>query len=580
MLTILASATIAFLLAATATPAAAAIARRIGLVVAPSGDRWHSRATPLLGGAAIAVAVLPLLAALVPQNAQGAAILVGAAAAFALGLADDVRRFAPTTKLAGQALLASLLVIGGVRVELVDVAPISFLLTVFWVVALMNAVNLMDNMDGLAAGIAVIAGVYLTLTAGLTSPVAAAIAATTAGAAFGFLLHNFHPARVFMGDAGSQLIGFLFAVATLLHTSAAAANLALALVGPLAVLALPLFDTVFVAMARRIAGRPIGQGGRDHTSHRLAALGVPDRTAVVILYGVAAVLGLLGAFAEEVGGAMLPLGALGLVSLVLFGIFLHDVDVYGARHVRARSPVLRAVSVYGRFGAEIGLDVVILTAAYYLAYSIRFEGVPEGSWLPLFSSSVPMVVGTQLGAMVVSGAYRTLWRYLSIGDAATIVRAISIGTALAAIAVLLFYRFEGYSRAVFVFDWILATALVVASRSSLVWLRHVFEHRDHSGSRRVLIVGADESGLMALRLLTRSPGRAHRVIGFIDDDPGKRHRRIAGFPILGTAVDMPGVIARESIDLVVGSSREHAGLDVRAICIEAGAEWKELMLPV
>src|SRR5437762_7439806 len=319
----------AAVLSAATTPVFSNAARRIGLVVAPRADRWHRSATPLLGGAAITLAAIILVATLLPVTRVGATITVGLVAAFALGLLDDFRSLAPSTKLAGQAVIASVLFFGGVRVEIIEIDAIAYLATVLWVVGLMNAVNLIDNMDGLAGGIVAVAGIGLGLSAIPENPAAAIVAGAAAGASFGFLVHNFPPARVFMGDAGSLVCGYLLAAAALLHTATGAANVGLAVLAPLALLALPIFDTALVTTARRLVGRPVSQGGKDHTSHRLAALGLTDRGVVLFLYVVAASLAGVALFTEAVSGLVLPLFALAVVALVLFGLFLYAVDVSG-----------------------------------------------------------------------------------------------------------------------------------------------------------------------------------------------------------------------------------------------------------
>jgi UDP-GlcNAc:undecaprenyl-phosphate GlcNAc-1-phosphate transferase len=567
------------------TPLYAGLARRARLIVAPRADRWHARPTPLLGGAAIVLAALIVLsAASAPTQALYALVIAGGAA-FALGLLDDFRGLAPTTKLAGQVLIASGLAFAGIQVEIVPFAPVAFFITVIWVVALMNALNLLDNMDGLAAGIAVISGVALGITALPERPEIAIAAAAVAGAALGFLPHNSSPARQFMGDAGSMFLGCMLAAVALLHTASAATNLGLAVIGPLAVLALPIFDTALVTTLRRLAGRPIVQGGRDHVSHRLAALGLSDRSAVLILYGLAAALALVGIVADAIVSLVAPLFILVAIGFVIFGVFLAEIDVYGRSRAPAAaddiSPVWRALRIYGRFGAEIAMDVALLITAYYLAYIVRFEGAPESVWLYLFVPSLPIVIGIQLATLVVMGVYRTLWRYFSVSDVAAMVRAVVAGTAGAALAVLVAYRFEGYSRAVFLLDALIAAALLIGSRSLLVWLRHWASGRPRVGERRVLIVGANDAGVLALRLLSRAPDTAHRAVGFIDDDPGKRYRKVGGVPIVGTTPEIDSVVRRLRVDLVVIAANDGAQRDsLRAACERIGVEHRELTVTV
>jgi UDP-GlcNAc:undecaprenyl-phosphate GlcNAc-1-phosphate transferase len=567
-------------IAAIATPLFAALARRFGLVVAPRPDRWHATSTPLLGGAAIALAALVPLALVVQLDLRGAGLLVACAAAFGLGLLDDFRRIAPTSKLVGQVIVAGIVVGSGTRVELVSFPPLSFLLTVFWIVAIMNAVNLIDNMDGLAAGISAIAAISLAFGATPMQGPAVTLAAATAGAAIGFLVHNFSPARVFMGDAGSQVLGLLLATAALLYSAESAANVGLALVGPLAMLALPIFDTTLVFVSRVLHRLPVSQGGRDHTSHRLASLGLSDRETVVLLYIVATSLAALGVVVSAVASAVLPLLALGVLGLVLFGVFLFGVDSYRARVPEDDRPVARTLPVYVRFGAEVGLDVALLTVAYYTSYLVRFEGFPETAWIGLFVQSLPIVIGIQLATLVLTRVYRTLWRYLGVGDAMLMIRAVSTGTAVAALAILLGFRFEGYSRAVFVFDWLFAAVLLIGARSFTLWLRHIFAIRPRSGERRVLIVGAADNGSVALRLLTSASEVPYRPVGFADDDPGKRYRRIGGVPIVGTTDQLADLVKKFEVELVVlapEDRREDEIHRLRGVCEELGVECREFV---
>ncbi|MSO96197.1 MAG: hypothetical protein EXQ81_10485 [Thermoleophilia bacterium] len=572
-------------LSAAATPGAMWLSRRIGLVAALREDRWRpERSVPLLGGAAIAFGALIAVVGL--EGYSSSAVIAGCAlAAFAFGLLDDFRHLAPSSKLAGQVLLGAALYFGGVRVEIVQFPPAAFLLTVVWVVGMMNAINLMDNMDGLAAGVTGIAALALAAGAVALPGEASILAAATAGAAFGFLVFNFYPARIFMGDGGSQLLGFLLAAAALVSTNISASNLGLSLIGPLAILALPIFDTALVTLSRTIAGISIGQGGRDHTSHRLAALGMSDRGAVLFLYAVAAGLALIGALASTLSSLIVPVAVLALVGLVLFGIFLQEVDVYGWGRRAATGTLQRKLRhdllVYLRFGAEVGLDAVLLTVAYYSSFLIRFEGPPAEAWLYLFVQSVPVVVVIQLAVLLVSGAYRVLWRYVGISDLILIVRAAAIGTVASALALIAIYRFEGYSRGALVIDALLMALLLAGSRVFTVWLSHWFSIRPRDDSVRVLIAGADERGAMAHRLLSRSTERAYRVVGFLDDDPGKRHRHIAGVRVVGTVAEFPACAERFRAEvLVMALDRpEEATARMRAEAEAVGVEYREFPLP-
>jgi UDP-GlcNAc:undecaprenyl-phosphate GlcNAc-1-phosphate transferase len=570
----------ALLIALALTPMVARYARWRGLVVKPRADRWHRQPTPILGGLAMVVAVLLVLAVALPQTPAFAALIVCLAGACALGLLDDIRRLAPTTKLVGEVMVASLLVVGGVHVELVPFAPAAFVLTVIWIVALMNAVNLMDNMDGLAAGVAAIAGIALGITAIPTNPPAAIVAGATAGAALGFLVHNSHPAKVFMGDAGSLLLGFLLATAALLQTTTASTNVAIAVFAPLAVLALPIFDTAFVSASRGLAGLPISRGGRDHVSHRLVALGLTERGTVYLLYSVAAVLAALAIGAELVSGLFMPLLVLAGIGLAIFGVFLSEVDAYDGQSRRRLqgNVVARALYRHGRFGAEILLDVALLTVAYYCAYLLRFEVRPLSAWLAEFGWSLPIVISFQLGTLVVFRVYRTLWRYLGVTDVIGVLRALAAANALAFIGIWLAGPLADHSPAIFILDWLVASLLFVGARTLLLWLRRWFALRPRLGERRVLIVGASDAGELALRVLRQQPEGSYRMIGFLDDDAGKRSRQIGGVPVLGGTTELEAIARHSKPDLILDTGAASPG-KIREICRELGIEWRPFAIP-
>jgi UDP-GlcNAc:undecaprenyl-phosphate GlcNAc-1-phosphate transferase len=406
----------------------------------------------------------------------------------------------------------------------------------------------------------------------------AIVAGTTAGAALGFLVHNFHPARVFMGDAGSMLLGFLLATAALLGTTTTTANVAIAIFAPLAVLALPIFDTALVSASRGLAGLPISRGGRDHVSHRLVALGLTERSSVLLLYGLAALLAALAVSAELVSGLFLPLLVLAGIGLALFGVFLSEVNPYGGEIRRVQgNAVARAIFRYVRFSSEILMDVTLLTIAYYSSYVLRFEDQPSVGWLTAFGWSLPILVSLQLGALVVFRVYRTLWRYVGVGDALAVLRALAVANILGFLAIALVDSSGTPSRAVFVLDWLVAGLLVVGARASLVWLRQWFARRPRQGERRVIIIGASDIGELARRLLGHQEG-SYRTIGFLDDDRGKQYRQIGGVPVLGATTELEGIARRLKPDLILDTGSGSPG-KVRETCRELDIEWRPFAIP-
>ena len=287
----------AFLVAGAAalvlTPVAAGLARRVGAIDRPNGRSLHEHPTPSLGGLAILAGVLLAGALFLPWNHETRAILVGAALIALVGAIDDAREggLSPVVKLAGQIGAALVPVLADVRVENITLpflAPLDFgdwgiPLTLIGMVAVMNVVNFTDGVDGLAAGVCTIAaGTFAVIALSLDRVDAGVLAAATAGASIGFLRHNFHPASVFMGDSGSNLLGFLLAVIAIQGVLKTAAVVALFF--PLVILAVPALDATFVVAKRIKYGRPVYSADRWHFHHRFANIGFSQRRTVLYLY--------------------------------------------------------------------------------------------------------------------------------------------------------------------------------------------------------------------------------------------------------------------------------------------------------
>lgn len=324
-------------LSALLTPAVARLAVALGILDHPSptgGRKSHGRATPYLGGLAIAAAALlgtVLVLATdgreVPLDVLAAGLGLATSMAV-LGLVDDLRPLPWWVRLGAQIAAASVAWAAGFQILAAPWQPVNVLLTVFWIVGITNAFNLLDNMDGLSAGLAGLGSLAfagMALLEGL-DPLTV-VAAALAGATFGFLVHNNHPARVFMGDSGSLFIGFLI---SLLAIELRFDNLLrVTFLVPVVVLGLPIFDTALIVLGRIKHGRSPLEGGRDHVSHRLIQIGLPVRATVGLLYWTGACLGWLGLVISranvQVGWMLLGFViALGL----FFGRVLWRVPVY------------------------------------------------------------------------------------------------------------------------------------------------------------------------------------------------------------------------------------------------------------
>jgi len=453
------------------------IALRTGVVAHPRNDRWHRTTVPLLGGVSIALATLAGTL-LMGQAAEVSVPLAAAMAVFVAGLVDDLLALKPATKLIIQIALSAAVVYSGYQLYWVESRLLDSLLTMVWLVGLTNAFNLLDNMDGLCAGTALIVAVMLI--AGLLLGEARAVAtpeilflSVVAGAVTGFLIYNFPPASIFMGDSGSLMLGFILATLTLNNDGVrgSRADLLSAISGPVFVLLLPIFDTTLVTVLRLLAGRSPAVGGRDHSSHRLVGLGLSERSAVFVLWSLAAIGGGVGLLLRSASGGSLLAGGMFLAAICLLAYRLARVRVYDEA-----SPVTAAVTppavtpltvtfMYKRRVLDVGLDFILIGAAYYVANRLRFGQEAYLANAENFYTSLPIVLATQLMAFFAVGVYRGTWDHFQRKDRVTFVKGVALGAAGGQLLILALYRYYSYSISVFLIYAVLLAMLMILSRS-------------------------------------------------------------------------------------------------------------------
>ena len=540
-------------------PVCRAFARQYGFVARPRQDRWNQRPTALFGGVAIAVTVLAL--SLLGGDLRTLALpIVAGALIFAVGLTDDILSLKPSTKLIAEIALASMFVLFGERLHWTEVQALDMLLTVVWLVGVTNAFNLLDNMDGLCAGITLVAGVALfTGLAGRPDVVPEArYLAILLGATSGFLIYNRYPASIFMGDAGSLFLGLTMAALTLTAGGPAhdRSQILSIVAAPVLVLLIPIFDTTLVTVSRLLSGRPVSMGGRDHSSHRLVAIGLSERSAVHVLWALAAAAGTIGYFIRRFADDRAWLiGAVFVLAMVVFAVYLAQVRVYDESAEvppHGVTPVMVHL-MYKRRVAEVLLDVCLVTIAYYGAWRLRFEGAEWTAYLPSLLESLPIALAVQMVALFVVGAYRGTWRHFGLMDGVVFAKGVAAGTVGLIVGIVYMFRFENYSRGVFVIYAALLMLLLAGSRASFRLIAE-FARRRRTG-KRLVIYGAGDAGSLAMRELLDDPDEAYQMVGFIDDDPGMHVVRMHGYPVLGGERKLLELIDAGAIDVVVIGSR-------------------------
>ena len=583
---------LALMLSLVFVPIARTVARRVGFVAKPRPDRWHQKPVAMFGGAAIAASLF--VSVLVFHIHKEVAVLAGTAAAMCLvGLIDDIISLKPSTKLIAQIAGASVMLFFGYRLNWLHSYTLDLLLTLVWVVGMTNAFNLLDNMDGLCGGIAVIVGASLLIGllpgAGPQVFAQARYLAMLLGAVSGFLVYNVHPASIFMGDAGSFLLGFSFAALTLSpeRTTAGRTDMLSIVAAPVLVLLIPIFDTTLVTLSRWFSGRRASQGGRDHSSHRLVAIGLSERAAVALLWLLAAIGGGIGIaldFSNRSWSAWsIAAAAAFLVGMALFAAYLAGIRVYGEREAPAERASVTPIVVefmYKRRVAEVVLDGALVSLCYWLAYRLRFEDPYDFvNNIDQFFKSFPIILSAQLIAFFVVGIYRGAWRHFGMMDSLNVAKGVFLGTVSSLLFIVLVYHFFAFSRTVFAIYAVLMLIAVTLSRASFRLVGEFVQRQRRSGTRVVIYGAGDGGGLIIRELLNQDAD--NRLVGFIDDDPRKAGIRVMGYPVLGGYSALTVLVNASSVESVVVSARNMSPErlnNLTTLCSERGVKLSRLRI--
>ncbi len=533
------------------------VARR--LVSVPTAERWHATTTPNLGGIGIflgfSVGLWSAAAAgaFTPSHAL-VGIYCAIALVFVAGLADDLFGLPPLAKLAAQGGAAAIVIATGTHVQLVHNQVLGDAIAVTWLIGLTNAFNLLDNIDGLAASLAAIAFGFFAVDAVTEHPSDAALAFALAGAfaCLGFLPFNLRgtrPALVFMGDSGSQTLGFALAALGLSSSWLVAGTTVATLMLPVLILAVPILDTSLVTIVRLLDGRPIYQGGRDHSSHRLVRFGLTESHAVALLALISLCIGGSSlAYTTLQNTRYTIVGVVLTFALLLqFGSFLADVD-RRATPLEAPLGFTQAFAVHWRRLVEVLVDFVLITGSYYAAYVIRFGWPGTDTQALVRHETLPIVLAVRYLVFIPFGLYRPVWRYAGARDVVKIAEAVFVSEFIAVAVIVFTQNLYDFNRSFFVIDAIICTAAIAGSRlaeRTLVVGTKAFDR----AARRTLIVGAGRTGRSMMREVRETAGE--RVVGFVDDNARLRRRSVHGIKVRGMTHELPQILERTRPDIVL-----------------------------
>ena len=555
---------IPFSIVVLVTPVIIMIAKRTGMISQPQSNRWHSRPTALLGGIGIFIGVVSSIIWIGLLDSIYSELVFGAVLIFISGLYDDVKGLRPYVKLIIHIIAGVLVMTSGVFLGN-GLLPgyIAIPITLLWVVGITNAMNLLDNMDGLCSGISGIIGLFLGIIFLLNDQsVLSLLSFTVSGAAFGFLVYNFSSAKIFMGDSGSLFLGFLLSTIALMGTYETKSHVMLSLGIPLLIMSLPIFDTTLVTISRKYFNRPISQGGRDHSSHRLIALGYSERKSLLVMYGIAIFGGgiAIGLIYLNLSISLL----LVILSLILFvgsGAFLSRVKVYSVNEYESllennggkRVTLIRTVLQYKRQIVEVLVDSILVMYSLYLAAWLQYNGEIPHDFIASYPSLVTVLLPYSLIVFLVFRFYSDIWRYLSVSDSLRFVFAVGVLALSMFLFIPLLDIFDLKFTTVIIFAIVLFLLLSVfrLSERLLYTLQRAVTNGDNQISTRILLVGAGDTGSIALREIIQNKKLNFKPVGFVDDDPSKNGARIDGYPVMGSTTSINDIVASKQIDKII-----------------------------
>ena len=530
------------------------------LVADPSGERWHTRSTPVFGGVGIFLGLAAGIGAAVAAGGTDGTselwgILGGCAILFAAGLADDLYSLKPVAKLAAQFAAAALVLASGLTVEIVGNDVIATAVGLLWLVGITNAFNLLDNMDGLAASLAAVSCAVFAVAAidQDAGELGLVVALALGSACLGFLPFNLRRGRgaaVFMGDSGSQVLGFGLAALALSSSWTTAGATLTSILLPLLVLAIPILDTTLVTVRRALERRPVTQGGTDHSSHRLVYYGLSEQQAVAALTLLAALLGATAlAYTVLANARVTAVGVLiSFVVLVQFASFLADLEERSRQDDLGPPPPLwRALVSNPRRLVEVLVDFTIVCVSFLASFLLLVDGNGTNVQRAIFLSTLPVLLAVRYILFVLFGIYRRIWRFASARDLVAIGGGVALSVPITVGIIAAIRPLETFPLEIFAVDALLCAVLVAASRLALRAVSMLGGSR--TGRQRVLLAGAGRAGRSLARELNETPGK--RVVGFVDDNQRLRRRRVHGVTVRGTFDDLERLLGELEVDEVL-----------------------------
>lgn len=556
----------------------------------PSDRNIHKRPVPLLGGISIFFAfnITVILGhyfnlSLVgdPFLSRWAALLVCQTIILALGSVDDAVHLQPSVKLLFQIIVAVLMILFGFGIgaitnpftgDIVRLGIFSAPFTILWLVGITNALNLIDGLDGLSAGTSFIVSLTIGLIAYINGNAGIVfVTLCLAGSLLGFLPYNFHPAKIFLGDSGSLLLGFILAVISIQGSSKGPALVGL--LAPILALGFPIMETLLSMIRRflrsiRIIDDPTRNGrfrtvpvskpsifraDKDHFHHRLLKFGFSQKKAVILLYAICIALSVLAFLVVAIEDLNLTAALAAIIIVFFIGIKRLKYDEFRILENGLLIPLF-SYPIINKSLFQVFIDLGMISFSFYLSFLLLFRGF-DGPVRELFVRSLSIVLLVKIVVFHFSGLYKRSWVYSRLEDALAVLKATFLSSLISVVVLAFIFKLESFGGIVlFVLDFYLLLTGVAGLRIS----HHVFiSYYRRSAARRgkkVLIYGAGGRGSTVLREIRKNGNYTFSPAGFMDDSPEKKGIQMQGVPVLGSIEDLDEIFRENNISEIIVST--------------------------
>ncbi len=551
-------------------------------------DRWHKHSVGKYGGVAMWFSFLITNVIFLPFE-DYKIILILSTMSFCIGLIDDIYDIKPQIKMIY--VIALSLGCFYLNIKFIPSLPvyINLPLTIFWFAGIINAVNLIDNLDGLSSGITVIALIVISFYlyyVGNNEMIGISI--ILIGSCLGFIIFNFPPAKIFMGDSGSFFLGTILSILCLFVTKSPNGDLMTTFLIPIMIMIIPIFDTTFVSVNRYLRNIPLSTGGLDHSSHLLVKLGFSTKKTLLILYFISFCFGGIAIFTISFDFRFWLIFLLFLfIALLSLGIFLsyykQDMVLINEKVKQKNNNLLQGVYRYKKQIIEILVDSVVIGGSFSIAHFLRFEGEIPEDIIITHDKLILFFISFKIATFYLFGLYRGIWKYASISDMINVFKATVFST-LYLFFILFFYdKSLIYSRSIIILDFLLTFIFVggfrLFYRLFLEFLNRELE-RDNQVNRAV-IIGIGEQGINVLGLLKNEMEKNEiDLIGFLSSNFNYKGRIVHNLPVIGHSADYKKVLRENNINTVIDCEENNFSSSIKRFCALSNIKYTRPLIKI